>query len=102
MLCSTKDIGMVLSNRPQLISFILLMFTCFTIVIISERGEPVVVKTNLEGIPLQIGRYHGSVEHFTDTVYEELNADLSLYRHYRSEDNDLIMIYIGYYGTAKE
>ena len=75
--------------------------TFFTIVLIAKRGEPIVVRTNLENIPMQIGAYIGTADRFPDTVYEELNADLHLYRHYRDQDGNMISLYIGYYGTAK-
>jgi EpsI family protein len=50
---------------------------------------------------MQIGAYIGTEDSFPDSVYEELNADLHLYRHYRDQEGNTINLYIGYYGTAK-
>lgn len=92
---------MVHNHKSFPISLISLVVTFLAIILIVQRGEPVVIKTNLENIPIQIGAYKGTGDHFPDSVYEELNADLHLYRHYRNPDGTVISLYIGYYGTAK-
>jgi EpsI family protein len=68
---------------------------------IAARKAPAVIQTNLENIPMQIGRYTGSKDTFDQSVYDELDADKHVYRHYRSLDGQVIHVYIGYYGTAK-
>ena len=65
------------------------------------RELPVVVKTNLENLPFQILGYTATEDFFPKKVYDELNADKHIYRHYRSIDGHLIDLYIGYYGTKK-
>ncbi|BBO88542.1 hypothetical protein DSCOOX_17220 [Desulfosarcina ovata subsp. ovata] len=77
------------------------MLTIGLVFFIAQRGEPVVVKTNLENIPYALGAYIGTEDRFDDSIYKELNADRHVYRHYRSADGTQINLYIGYYGTAK-
>ena len=88
-------------NKAYSFSLILLVATIGMITLISLSGEPVVVKTNLENIPMRIGDYIGTEDSFPDSVYEELNADFHLYRHYQNQYSNIISLYIGYYGTAK-
>lgn len=71
------------------------------VALIARRGEPVVVRTNLENIPMEIAGYKGTDDAFPDSVYKALKADKHVYRHYRGDDGREIDLYIGYYGTAK-
>lgn len=77
-----------------------LSLTLFFVVKISARGEPVVLRTNLENLPMHYAGYQGEESTFSQGVYNELQADLHLYRHYRKPQEEL-SLYIGYYGTAK-
>ena len=90
-----------MSNKPFYISVLLLLMTITSVFLISRRGEPVVVKTNIENLPMEIAGFKATEDFFPDSVNKELNADMSIYRHYRSEDGERIDLYIGYYGTAK-
>lgn len=92
---------MVTSSKSYYFTLFLFAVTILLILLIDRRGEPTVVETNLENIPLTIGGYFGVEDYFPDSVYEELNADQHVYRHYRSSDGRQIHLYIGYYGTAK-
>jgi EpsI family protein len=69
--------------------------------LISRRGQPVVVKNNLENIPMEIAGLKATEDFFPEAVYKELNADKHVYRHYRNNDGKQVDLYIGYYGTAK-
>jgi EpsI family protein len=69
--------------------------------LIARRGQPVVVKTNLENMPIEIAGFKATEDFFPEAVYKELNADKHVYRHYRNADGKQIDLYIGYYGTAK-
>ena len=89
------------STKSYNISLILLLATIACITIISRRGEPMVIKTNLERIPMEIAGFKATEDYFSDAVYKELNADKHVYRHYRSDDGRQVDLYIGYYGTAK-
>ena len=80
---------------------IILTLTAVAIFTIGRRGVPVVVKTNLENIPMQIGGYQGREDFFPQSVYDELQADLHVYRQYEAPDGRALSLYIGYYGTAK-
>jgi len=68
---------------------------------ISARGVPVVLNTNLEKLPLQIAGFQGREDSFSKEVYDVLQSDLNVYRHYRSPQGTEVNLYIGYYGTAK-
>ncbi len=83
------------------VSLTILLVTIAMMVAISLRGEPVVVRTNLENLPMEIAGYKGTEDFFPDSVYKELNADRHVYRHYRNSDGKQVDLYIGYYGTAK-
>jgi len=90
-----------MSNKSFYISLILLLATITVVFLISRRGEPVVVATNLENLPMEISGFKATEDFFSEVVYKELNADKHVYRHYRSEDGRQVDLYIGYYGTAK-
>ncbi len=68
---------------------------------ISTRGKPKVVETNLEKLPMEISGMQGVDDSFPESIYRDLNADMNVYRHYRSRDGGQVDLYIGYYGTAK-
>ena len=86
---------------PFFVSLIILIVTIIFVFLISRRGEPVVVETNLENLPMEIAGLKATRDSFSESVYKELNADKHVYRHYRSADGKHIDLYIGYYGTAK-
>lgn len=91
-----------MANNKNFIFLFTLLFLCATLVLaISRRGNPVVVKTNLENLPMQIAGYQGTKDSFSQAVYDVLDADLHVYRHYRSGDDAPLSLYLGYYGTAK-
>lgn len=83
------------------VSLIILIAAAVLVFLISKRGEPVVVETNLERLPMEISELKGVKDSFPESVYMELNADKHVYRHYRCADGKIIDLYIGYYGTAK-
>jgi EpsI family protein len=89
------------SNKSFYTSLIILLTAIVLVALISRRSEPVVVKTNLENLPIQIAGYRAREDFFPDSVYKELNADRHVYRHYRNNDGKQVDLYIGYYGTAK-
>jgi EpsI family protein len=68
---------------------------------VSSRGVPVVLHTNLEKLPLQIAGFQGREDSFSKEIYDVLQSDLNVYRHYRSPQGKELSLYIGYYGTAK-
>ena len=90
-----------MSSKSFYTSLFILISTIALVFAISRRGEPLVVKTNLENIPMEIAGFKGTESFFSDSVYKELNADRHVYRHYRAEDGRQVDLYIGYYGTAK-
>jgi EpsI family protein len=77
-----------------------LSLTLAVVAKISARGEPVVLRTNLENLPMQLAGYQGVEDTFPQDVYNILQADFHLYRHYHKPQEEL-SVYIGYYGTAK-
>lgn len=90
-----------MSNKSFCTSLIILLATIALVALISRRGEPIVVKTNLENLPMEIAGYKATEDFFPDSVYKELNADRHVYRHWRNNDGRQVDLYIGYYGTAK-
>ena len=88
-------------NKSFTISIIILLATITGVFLISRRGEPVVIATKLEDIPMEIVGFKAREDFFSESVYKELNADKHVYRHYRSDDGRQVDLYIGYYGTAK-
>jgi len=90
-----------MSKKSFTISLVVLLATIGLVALIAKRGSPVVVQTNLEKIPMNIAGYSATEDAFPDYVYEALNADQHIYRHYKGVDGREIDLYIGYYGTAK-
>jgi len=90
-----------MSNKSFIGSGLFLIIALLAMVQINSRGVPEVLETNLENLPMQIGAYKAVKDHFTQSVYDELNADKNVYRHYYNPDGQVIDLYIGYYGTAK-
>ena len=90
-----------MTNKSFSVSVLLLLIATAVIVIISQREAPAVIRTNLERIPMQIADYASVEDSFSDAVYEELNADKHVYRHYTDSAGGQVDLYIGYYGTAK-
>jgi len=90
-----------MTNKSFSLSSLLLLTASAAIVIVLQRDVPAVIRTNLEQIPMQIAGYTASEDFFSDSVYEELNADKHVYRHYTDSVGRQVDLYIGYYGTAK-
>ena len=90
-----------MNRKSFTISLIILLSTIVLVALIARRGEPVVVKTNLKNLPMEIAGFKATEDFFSDAVYKELNADKHVYRHYRADDGTQVDLYIGYYGTAK-
>jgi EpsI family protein len=95
-----QDIFLI-TNKNFIFTATLLLLCAALVLTIARRGDPEVVATNLENLPLQIAVYHGEKDSFSQEVYDVLDADLHVYRHYRSEDGTQLSFYLGYYGTAK-
>lgn len=89
------------NNKYFFLSLILLGICATFVLTIAKRGEPEVVKTNLENLPMHIAGYEGEKDRFPQGVYDTLDADLHLYRHYYAGDGTRLSLYLGYYGTAK-
>lgn len=90
-----------MSKKSFTVSLIILLCTIVLVALISRRDEPIVVRTNLENLPMEIAGFKSTEDFFPDSVYKELNADRHVYRHYRNGDGKQVDLYIGYYGTAK-
>lgn len=67
-----------------------------------ERAPVVVAARNLSGLPTEIAGWRGSDFSFEDRVMKELDPDDTLSRRYASPSGGPpIVLYVGYYGTAK-
>ncbi len=82
-------------------TFAILVVTLVMVLGVAARGVPVVLHTNLQKLPLQFAGFHGREDTFPKEVYDVLQSDLNVYRHYRSPQGKELNLYIGYYGTAK-
>lgn len=91
----------MIDRRTFLVALFTLGIALAAVAAISLRGEPVVVSDNLGKLPMSIAGFAGRNDHFPASVYQALNADKNLYRHYVSAAGRKVDLYIGYYGTAK-
>lgn len=84
------------------ITSIAILLTAITIILtISFRGDPKIIATNLENIPMKIAGYKATEDSFPEAIYKELAAQIHIYRHYISGKENQIDLYIGYYSTAR-
>ena len=90
-----------MENRRFIVAISALGVTLILVALVAARGVPTVVRTNLENLPMQISQYVGKEDFFSQEVYDVLQADRHVYRHYQSPQGDQVDLYIGYYGTAK-
>lgn len=88
-------------DKSFVISAILLAITAIIAGLINLRGNPVIVATNIDNLPRNILDYSAIENSFSKAVYDELNADIHVYRNYRAINKSQIDLYIGYYGTEK-
>lgn len=82
-------------------SVMLFIVSILCVTLISLRGVPSVRSMNLKNLPDMVDTFSATEDSFSQAVYDELNADFNLYRHYRSPSGRQVDLYIGYYGTAK-
>jgi len=90
-----------MSNKYYAICVVIMILSAAAVATVFSRPVPAVVQTNLEKLPMTISGYTATEDFFSDAVYNELNADKHVYRHYKAPNGDLVDLYIGYYGTAK-
>jgi EpsI family protein len=91
----------MINNKYFSLALVTLLMTAGLVLTVSRRGVPSVIRTNLENLPLGFAGFKGVDDSFSDRVYEVLDADHHVYRHYRSPEVEEVNFYIGYYGTAK-
>lgn len=60
-----------------------------------------IVDVRLDRFPKKIGEYASTDMPMKETILQELNADFYLFRSYKNDQNKVIIVYIGYYGTKK-
>ncbi len=90
-----------MSKKSFTISLAVLLVTIGLVALIARRGQPVVIQTNLENLPMAIAGYVATEDYLSDSISRELDTDKYIYRHYRNDVGKEIDLYIGYYGTAK-
>jgi EpsI family protein len=96
-----RAICFTMKRQNFIIALLMLSLTVILVFRINARGVPVILHTNLENLPTHIAQYQGVEDFFSQGVYDELQADRHVYRHYRVPEGRQIDLYIGYYGTAK-
>ncbi len=90
-----------MSNKSYATCLLAMIFAAGILGARSSVSVPVVIRTNLENLPMMVDNYTAKEASFPDAVYRELNADKHVYRHYISGNGESVSLYIGYYGTAK-
>ena len=90
-------------NRNRfLIPLIILFLTLGSVIYLSSRPLPEVVEKRLVNLPYTIGSWSGEVFSFDQLIIDELDTDESIARNYIDRNNNyIITLYIGYYGTKK-
>ncbi len=91
----------MIPKKNYYITLGMLLFSLIASIFISNRAAPVLIALNLDRLPYEINGLYGKEDHFSKAIYDELNADQHIYRHYTSPAGELVHLYIGYYGTAK-
>jgi EpsI family protein len=91
----------MIPKKPYCITLGMMLLTLIASIFISNRAVPVLVALNLDRLPAEINGLYGREDHFSKAIYDELNADQHIYRHYTSPNGEAVHLYIGYYGTAK-
>ena len=89
------------NQKHFLLALVSLLLTVGLILTLANRGVPMVLHTNLENLPMEIAGFIGRNDSFAPGVYDALQADLHVYRQYRSPAGAALSLYIGYYGTSK-
>ena len=56
----------------------------------------------LSSFPTKIGEWKGTVSRFDKKIYEVLGVDDSFLCNYKNENNQILQLYIGYYGSQRE
>ena len=82
-------------------AFSILFLFAVSVHLLTLRGQPVVLHANLDKIPMTIAGFQGQDDSFQQEIYDILDTDQSVYRHYIGPEGQKISLYIGYYGTAK-
>jgi EpsI family protein len=90
-----------MANKHFYAALFTLVLTAGLILTVANRGVPRVLHTNLQNLPMEIAGYQGREDSFAPGVYDVLQADLHVYRQYRSPAGESLSLYIGYYGTAR-
>lgn len=90
-------------NRNRFfVSLIALFLTLGSVIYLSGRPLPEVVEKRLDNLPYTIGTWEGKDFSFDQIIIDELDTDESVARNYIDRNNNyIITLYIGYYGTKK-
>jgi len=92
---------MIVRRHPILVSMTFLVVAGAVAFPIAWGGDVVVTQVNLDRVPRRILELEGRDDHFEESVYQVLNADVHLLREYRGPGDRQVWLYVGYYGTAK-
>lgn len=87
--------------KPYYITLIILLLTLGAVANIETRGTPRVVRNSLNELPLMMEGFIGVNGQYPQSVYDVLNAETHVYRHYRNLEGMKADLYIGYYSTEK-
>ncbi len=88
-------------NQQRFIKPLIGLFVALGLIIyLSGRSMPEVVEKRLLDLPYTIGPWVGKEFSLDKLIINELDTDVYVARNYMNE-NYLITLYIGYYGTKK-
>ena len=88
--------------RKSVIISLVLLAALYGLLHATERGAVVVAEKNLQAVPAELLGYRGVDFRFEEKVMKDLAPDDTVSRHYAPPASGRpIMLYAGYYGTAK-
>ncbi len=90
-----------MSIKHTVIASVLMLFTAALLHIISQT-ENIYPNKPFRAFPKQIGSWQGEEHFFKDKIYAVLGVDDSFLANYRSAENHLVQLYIGFYQSQRE
>ncbi|CAN2042485.1 EpsI family protein [Candidatus Magnetomoraceae bacterium gMMP-15] len=90
-----------MSLKRTLVASCIMLLTMVVLNYLShaERIQP---NKPFSTFPSQIGKWHGTVEHFDEQIYDKLGVDDSYLAEYKALDGRQVNLYIGFYQSQRE
>jgi EpsI family protein len=87
--------------KQSIIASVLMIATIVLLSYIS-RAEDIPLRRPLSTFPKQIGEWVGKEQHFDKRIYDVLGVDDSFLASYKSPNDRLVQLYMGYYQNQRE